>query len=101
MILPYSKSGAIRRKIFQAGVEIGQKGAFCKGLGERNVSQIESLIKIIAVLVAAIVIGNWFLAEVKKARLERKPWYQPYLSIPGILIMLALLLPILYWIIQQ
>ena len=55
----------------------------------------------IAVLVAAILIGNWFLAEVKKARLERKPWYQPYLSIPGILIMLALLLPILYWIITR
>ena len=64
-------------------------------------SQIEGLIKMIAVLVAAILIGNWFLAEVKKARLERKPWYQPYLSTPGILIMLALLLPILYLIINS
>ncbi|MBC8431003.1 MAG: hypothetical protein H8D96_03690 [Desulfobacterales bacterium] len=63
--------------------------------------QIEGLIKMIAVLVAAILIGNWFLAEVKKARLARKPWYQPYLSTPGILIMLALLLPILYWIINS
>jgi len=63
--------------------------------------QIEGLIKMIAVLVAAILIGNWFLAEVKKARLARKPWHQPYLSTPGILIMLALLLPILYWIITQ
>ncbi len=63
--------------------------------------QIEGLIKIIAVLVAAILIGNWFLAEVKKARLERKPWYHPYLSTPGILIMLALLLPILFWIIKN
>lgn len=63
--------------------------------------QIEGLIKMIAVLVAAILIGNWFLAEVRKARLARKPWYQPYLSTPGILIMLALLLPILFWIIKQ
>ena len=63
--------------------------------------QIEGLIKMIAVLVAAILIGNWFLAEVKKARLARKPWYQSYLSTPGILIMLALLLPILYWIINS
>jgi hypothetical protein len=55
----------------------------------------------IAVLVAAILIGNWFLGEVKKARLARKPWYQPYLSPPGILIMLALLLPILYWFINS
>jgi len=65
------------------------------------VPQIEGLIKMIAVLVAAILVGNWFLAEVKKARLARKPWHQPYLSTPGILIMLALLLPILYWIITQ
>ena len=64
-------------------------------------SQIEGLIKMIAVLVATILIGNWFLAEVRKARLERKPWYRPYLSTPGILIMLALLLPILYWIINR
>ena len=64
-------------------------------------SQIESLLKMIAVLVAAILIGNWFMAEVKKARLERKPWHQPYLSTPGILIMLALLLPIFYWIINS
>ena len=64
-------------------------------------SNLANLLKMIAVLVAAILIGNWFLAEVRRARLERKPWYQPYLSIPGILIMLALLLPILYWIIQQ
>ena len=64
-------------------------------------SNLANLLKMIAVLVAAILIGNWFLAEVRRARLERKPWYQPYLSIPGILIMLALLLPILYWIITR
>jgi hypothetical protein len=65
------------------------------------VSNLANLLKMIAVLVAAILIGNWFLAEARRARLERKPWYQPYLSIPGILIMLALLLPILYWIINS
>lgn len=65
-------------------------------------SQIVSLLKMIAVLVAAILIGNWFLAEVKQARLERKPWYQPYLSIPGIMIfMLVLLLPVLLWIMKR
>jgi len=65
------------------------------------VSNLVNLLKIIAVLVAAILIGNWFLAEIKEARLKGKPWYQPYLSIPGILIMLALLFPILVWIIKK
>ena len=57
-----------------------------------------NILKLIAVLVATIMIGNWFLAEVKKARLKGKPWYRPYVSIPGLLIILALLLPIILWI---
>ncbi|MBW2247245.1 MAG: hypothetical protein JRF62_08575 [Deltaproteobacteria bacterium] len=60
-----------------------------------------SILKLVAVLVAALLIGNWFLAEVRKARAKRKPWYQPYLSIPGVLIILALLLPIIVWIINK
>ncbi|MBW2680421.1 MAG: hypothetical protein JRD01_06655 [Deltaproteobacteria bacterium] len=60
-----------------------------------------SILKLVAVLVAALLIGNWFLAEVRKARSKRKPWYQPYLSIPGVLIILALLLPIIVWIINK
>ncbi|MBL7178790.1 MAG: hypothetical protein ABIK98_15865 [Pseudomonadota bacterium] len=64
-------------------------------------SNLLPLLKIIAVLAAAAFVGNWFLAEVKKARLAGRPWHQPYVSIPGILIMLALLLPILLWIIKR
>ncbi len=56
-----------------------------------------NVLKLIAVLVAALLVGNWFLSEVKKARFTGKPWYQPYLSIPGLLIILALLLPIIVW----
>jgi len=59
------------------------------------------IIKIIAPLLAAIMIGNWFLSEVKAARRKGKPRYKAYLSIPGILIMLAILLPIVLWIIKQ
>jgi hypothetical protein len=68
---------------------------------ERDVTTLASILKCIAVLVAALMIGNWFLAEVKKTRSQRKPWYQPYLSIPGLLILLALLLPIIIWIINK
>ena len=64
-------------------------------------STLVNILKLVAVLVAALLIGNWFLAEVKEARSKRKPWYQAYLSIPGLLIILALLLPIIVWIINK
>ena len=50
-----------------------------------------TLAKYVAVLAAAIIIGNWFLIEVKKAKFNRKPWYKPYISVPGIIILLAVL----------
>lgn len=53
------------------------------------------IMKMIAVLVAAIVVGNWFLSELKKAKATGAPWYQPYISIPGILIILAVLSPLI------
>ena len=56
------------------------------------------LIKMAAVLVAAIMLGNWFITEVKAARANRKPWYTPYLTLPGITILLiAIALPLIIW----
>jgi len=52
------------------------------------------IIKYVPVLIAALLLGNWFLVEVKKAKIQQKPWYAPYLSIPGILILLAISLPL-------
>ena len=58
-----------------------------------------SLLKMAAVLAAAGFLGNWFLTELKRARARGKPWYAPYLSVPGLLIVLAVLLPlILKWV---
>ncbi len=55
-----------------------------------------TLIKIIAVLTAAGLLGNWFLSEVKKSKLKGDPVYKAYLSLPGIIIiLLVLLLPII------
>jgi len=68
---------------------------------ENDVSNLVYILKIVAPLVAAIMVGNWFMSEVKKARLKGGPWYQAYLSIPGLLIILAILLPILLWIIKK
>ena len=64
-------------------------------------SNLVALLKIIAILAATIMIGNWFLGEIKKAQVKGKPWYTAYLSIPGLLIIFALLLPIIIWVINK
>ena len=54
------------------------------------------LLRVVAVLGAAALLGNWFLAELKAARARRKPWYTPYLSPPGLIILfLIFFLPVL------
>jgi hypothetical protein len=60
-----------------------------------------NLIKYVAVLVAAIVIGNWFLTEVRKAKANKQPWYKPYLSLPGLIILAALSLPLIILLIDD
>ncbi|MGA8178557.1 MAG: hypothetical protein WB792_00755 [Desulfobacterales bacterium] len=64
-------------------------------------STLAAIAKIIAPLAAAILVGNWFMSEVKKVRIKGGPWYQPYLSIPGIMIILAVLLPVIFWMLKR
>jgi len=60
------------------------------------------IIKLIAVLGAASILGNWYLAEFKKARSANLPLYRAYFTLPGILIiLLILLLPVLFRLIQN
>lgn len=66
-----------------------------------NGSTLLTLIKYVAVLAAASIIGNWFLAEIRKARLAGAPWYKPYISAPGLLIVAAVLLPLVYWFLTR
>ena len=64
--------------------------------------EITKILRFLAPLVAAILVGNWFLSEVKKARATNQPWYRPYLSTPGLLIIVAaILIPIILWIIKN
>ncbi|MEJ2157850.1 MAG: hypothetical protein P8X96_21170 [Desulfobacteraceae bacterium] len=50
----------------------------------------------LSVLIAAIILGNWYLSEYKKARIAGLPWYRAYFSLPGILIILfILILPVI------
>jgi hypothetical protein len=58
-----------------------------------------TFVKYGGVLIAAIIIGNWFWAEVKKAHRQQQPWYKPYLSLPGLIILAAVSLPLIYLII--
>jgi len=58
-----------------------------------------TLVRYGGVLIAAIIVGNWFLAEVKKADRKQQPWYKPYLSAPGLIILVALSLPLIYLLI--
>ncbi len=60
-----------------------------------------NLIKYAAVLVAAIIIGNWFLAEAGKAKKNKGPWYKPYVSLPGLIILAALSLPLIFLLIDD
>jgi hypothetical protein len=60
-----------------------------------------TIIKVVAVLIAALIVGNSFLAELKKARAQGLPWYKPYLTLPGILILIIILVvPIVLKIMQ-
>jgi hypothetical protein len=58
-----------------------------------------NLLRLVAILLAAASVGNWFLAEFKKAKALGKPWYSAYLTIPGLLVIAAVIgLPLLIWI---
>ena len=60
-----------------------------------------NLIKYAAVLVAAMIIGNWFLTEAGKAKTNKEPWYKPYVSLPGLIILAALSLPLIFLLIDD
>ena len=60
-----------------------------------------NLVKYVAVLVAAMIVGNWFLNEVTKAKANEQPWYKPYVSLPGLIILAALSLPLILLVIKD
>lgn len=56
------------------------------------------VIKACAILAAAGILGNWFLNEFRAGKKKGLPWYTPYVSPPGILIIcIVCLLPVLVW----
>lgn len=60
------------------------------------------LLKMIAVLLLGAAVGNWFFSRVKQGRTKGEAWYQAYLSLPGVIIIVTLLvLPLLLWMSQN
>lgn len=60
-----------------------------------------TILKAIPVLAATMILGNWFLSEVKKAKIRRLPWYRPYMTLPGVIVIVAVMLPIVYWLVMH
>jgi hypothetical protein len=60
------------------------------------------LMKVCAILIASAMLGNWFLSEVKASKRRGAPWYTPYASIPGILVIgFIVLAPIFLWLLHK
>jgi hypothetical protein len=57
--------------------------------------------KLVSILLGAAILGNWFLSELKKSHRRNLPWYSAYLSPPGLLILAALLVPVIYWLARR
>lgn len=54
-----------------------------------------NIISAAAILTAGGILGKLFLTEARNARRSGAPWYAPYLSLPGILVLIALAVPII------
>jgi hypothetical protein len=64
-------------------------------------SRLLEAVILMGTLAAAVFIGKQFTAEAKKARRRERPWYAVYFTLPGVLILLAIGLPIAVWILRR
>ncbi len=53
------------------------------------------IVKYVPVLIASLLLGNWFMTEANKVKAQKKPWYAAYMTAPGILVVLSLIAAIL------
>jgi len=76
-----------------------QNGPADKRIVERPVETVVKIIQAVCALGAAAILGNWFLSELRNAQAAGKPWYAAYLTIPGIIIVvIVLILPIVIYL---
>lgn len=63
---------------------------------------IVTVVKLIAVFAAATYLGRWFQTEMKMSRARKESAYKPFLSLPGLIILGALiLLPFIIWLMKS
>jgi hypothetical protein len=64
--------------------------------------QFTQILRMIAVLFAAYLLGNWFLSEIKKQRARGVSGIRIYMTLPGLLVIAAaIILPIGLWLIKK
>lgn len=70
-------------------------------IGLLTMEYVIQAVQLVAAIGAAVILGKWFLAEQKKARAQKAPWYREYVSPPGLMIILAILvIPLLVRFLQ-
>lgn len=78
------------------------KYTFNKVINEAgDMSNWVEIVKLIPVPIAALIVGNMFLKEVRRAREIGKAWYAPYFTLPGGIVMAALMLPVIIWLFSR
>jgi ABC-type tungstate transport system substrate-binding protein len=50
------------------------------------------MIRMAAVLIAAVMIGNWFMTEQSKNKALGLPWHRVYFTAPGMIVVVAILI---------
>lgn len=61
-----------------------------------------NMLKVIAIMAAGMLLGHMFLEEVKKAQYLKLPWYKPYMTLPGALVIFfCIAFPILIWMVRK
>ncbi|WP_152971960.1 hypothetical protein [Desulfatitalea tepidiphila] len=57
------------------------------------------LFQALCILIAAAILGNWYLKEAQRTKIAGRPWYAVYFSLPGLLIIaLLFLLPLVMYL---
>lgn len=59
------------------------------------------ILKLIPILIAAVILGRWYHSEALRNRARGLPWYRVYLTLPGLLILAAILLPVILTMTRQ
>ena len=59
------------------------------------------VLKMASALIASMMLGNWFVSEVQKSKRNNEPWYKPYLSPPGLLIISSITILIIFGAIKH